>query len=103
MTDCTGEVVFLDLRFFNGYGRQASEWYDSLGLEDKVRIHVTQARCIKWTAGRKRILANLPVLSIDVTLCMYDITACIYTPDKIDEESFYMVDAAFVALHPVVI
>ena len=47
-----GEVVFLDLRFFNGYGRQASEWYDGLGLEDKVCIHVTQARCIKSTAGR---------------------------------------------------
>jgi hypothetical protein len=98
-----GEVVFLDLRFFNGYGRGASEWYDALGLEDKVRIHVTQAQCTKWTAGRKRILARLPVLSIDVTLCMYDITACIYTPDEIDEESFCMVDAAFVALHPVVI
>ena len=29
-----GDVVFLDLRLFDVFGAKASEWFDSLGLED---------------------------------------------------------------------
>ena len=98
-----GDVVFLDLRFFDGYGKDVAEWFDSLGLEEKVRTHVTQARCIKWAAGKKKLNANLPVFGRDVTLSMFDITACVYTPDVIDEVDFVVVDEAFVARHPAIL
>ena len=96
-----GDVVFLDLRFFDGYGKEVSEWFDGLGLEDKERVHVTEARCTKRTAAGKRIVALLPVFNRLVTLTMFDITACVYTRDEIDEYGFCIVDAAFVDQHPV--
>ena len=96
-----GDVVFLDLRFFDGYGKEVSEWFDGLGLEDKERVHVTEARCTKQTAAGKRIVALLPVFNRLVTLTMFDVTACVYTRDEIDEYGFCIVDAAFVDQHPV--
>ena len=98
-----GDLVFLDLRFFDGYGKKVAEWFDGLGLEEKVRTHVTQARCTKWAAGQKKLQALLPVFSLDVTLSMFDITACVYTPDVVNEDEFVVVDAAFVTQHPTVL
>jgi len=97
-----GDVVFLDLRFFDGYGKEVSEWFDGLGLEDKERVHVTQARCTKRAAGGKKMIALLPVFNTLVTLTMFDITACVYTHDEIDEYAFCIVDEAFVTQHPIV-
>ena len=60
---------------------------------------MTQARCIKWAAGKKKLNARLPVFGRDVTLSMFDITACVYTPDVIDEVDSVVVDEAFLARH----
>ena len=95
-----GEVVFLDLRFFDGYGREVSEWFDSLGLDDKASVHVTEARCDKWMAGRKKVVALLPVFNRTVTLSKFDVTACVYAPDEVNDDEFVFVDAAFVAQYP---
>ena len=103
MSPQPGDLVFLGLRFFDGYGKKVEEWLDSLGLEEKVRTHVTQARCTKWAAGQKKLQARLPVSSLDVTLSMFDITACVYTPDVVNEDEFVVVDAAFVTRHPAVL
>ena len=87
-----GGVVFLDLRLFDVSGRVVSEWFDSLGLEDKVRTHVTRTECGKLTAGGKKISVTLPVFGRKISLSMFDVTACVYTLDEIDE-SFVIIDA----------
>ena len=94
-----GDVVFLDLRLFDIAGQAVSEWFDSLGLEDKVSTHVTRAECGKLAAGGKKISMTLPVFGREVKLGMFDITACVYTLDEVDE-SFVIVDAEFVNVHP---
>ena len=94
-----GDVVFLDLRLFDVFGKNASEWFDSLGLEDKVSTHVTRAECYKLAAGGKKISATLPVFGRDDSLSMFEVTSCVYTLDEIDE-TFVIVDAEFVNAHP---
>ena len=97
-----GEVVFLDLRFFDGYGKDVSEWFDSLGLENKERVHVTRAVCGKLLAGGKRILMTLPVFGRVVRLNMFDVVACVHTHDMVDEDDFVIVDEHFVNAHPAI-
>ena len=94
-----GDVVFLDLRLFDVAGKAVSERFDSLELEDKVSTHITRAECGTLAAGGKKISMTLPVFGREVRLGMFDITACVYTLDEVDE-SFVIVDAEFVNVHP---
>ena len=94
-----GDVVFVDLRLFDVSGKEVSEWFDSLGLEDKVRTHVTRAECGKLAAGGKKIAVTLPVFGRVVRLSMFDVTTCVYALDEMDED-FVIVDDEFVNAHP---
>ena len=94
-----GDVVFVDLQLFDVSGKEVSEWFDSLGLEDKVRTHVTRAECGKLAAGGKKIAVTLPVFGRVVRLSMFDVTTCVNALDEMDED-FVIVDDEFVNAHP---
>ena len=64
-----------------------------------MRTHVTRTECGKLTAGGKKISVTLPVFGRKISLSMFDVTACVYTLDEIDE-SFIIIDAEFVNAHP---
>ena len=96
-----GDIVYMDLRFFNGWGRVATEWYDSLGLPDKARIHVTEARCIEWaSSAEKQIDMELPVFGRTCRLCTYDIATCVYALNEITNDGFVVVDGTFADTYP---
>lgn len=86
-----GDTVYLSLRYFDGTDRM---WYDSLGLPDKAKLYVVQARVDRYAdRNRRRIVVKCPVFNDEYTLTYYDVAAhC--TTGPLDSTGFVLISDA---------
>jgi len=94
-----GQLVYLDLRFFDGNDRL---WYDSLKLPQRSSIYVVACQCVSIDRSKKR--PNFPQLSVFCPLfnqqyLLFSADIVMYISQNLIENSI-LVDASYRALYP---
>jgi len=83
------EVVYLDLRYFDGL---ESAWFDSIDLPEKDKIYTVKIRVLEWAnRSNTKLKAYCEVFGIEVLLTTYDVYALIITQEDFNDEEHILV------------
>jgi hypothetical protein len=91
-----GNQLLVNMRYFDGIGRGAVTWFDSLELPEVAKTYVVQMSVKQWKSKERRaVVLQCPLFNADYVFSYYDLVACTVQLAAFDPAVHILVDDSF--------